>query len=206
MEDFKKRLYNYEADPPAKVWNSIHDELHGSEIKIRNLSQLRKKSKFVFYGLTAAASLIIIFLLSVVVNNSRKNQYKKSSISENESQVSNITPEKIQDSIVLNNKILEDIIKNKNDKNLLAQNDINSLIKAKKYITVAGPGGQPVKISPKVATLIESADNEFPPKPVWNKKIEKWKEIMLSSTISPTSTTLIDVVQSSPVSYDSNDN
>ena len=67
-----------------------------------------------------------------------------------------------------------------------------------------GPEGQPVKISTKAATLIVSADDEYPPKPVWNKKIEKWKQIMLSSTLSPTSTNLLEIVQV-PSSSDNNE-
>ena len=77
----------------------------------------------------------------------------------------------------------EIIAKNQNPKNI------------KKYLTVANPEGQPVKISPKVATLIISADHGFPPKPVWNKKISKWQKIMLSSTVLPTSANLIDLVK-----------
>jgi hypothetical protein len=103
--------------------------------------------------------------------------------------------QKIKDSLYQNNKTLAAIIKSTKDKNLLANNTNNPLLNSKKYITIEGPGGQPVKISSKAATLIVSADNEFPPKPVWSKKIEKWKRIMLSSTFSPTSTSLLDIAQ-----------
>ena len=68
-------------------------------------------------------------------------------------------------------------------------------VNSKKYITIAGPEGQPVKISAKVATLILSADKEYPPKPVWNSKIDKWQQIMLSNTISPTSSGMMDMFQ-----------
>ena len=64
-----------------------------------------------------------------------------------------------------------------------------------KYITISGPEGEPVKISPKVATLIISADGENPPKPVWNQKINKWQHIMLTNNITPTSGNLIDIIQ-----------
>jgi len=59
---------------------------------------------------------------------------------------------------------------------------------------VAGPEGQPVKISPKAATLIIAANNDFPPKPTWSKKVDKWQKIMLSSTISPTFAGIADLV------------
>jgi hypothetical protein len=110
-----------------------------------------------------------------------------------------------KDSIKLNNETLENIIKTSKDKNATAQTNSNTISKVKKYITIAGPEGQPVRISPKVATLIESADNEYPPKAVWNKKIEQWKKIMLTSTLSPTSTNLLDIVQASPSTIDNNE-
>ncbi len=97
--------------------------------------------------------------------------------------------------MVLNQKILESIIHNPKEKQEIVSNDLQAINLPKKYITVAGPEGQPVKISPKVATLIISADHEFPPKPTWSKKIERWKKIMLSSTVSPTSAGLADLIQ-----------
>jgi hypothetical protein len=200
MPDFKKRLYNYEADPPQKIWDNINAALNGNEAKVVSITVLSKRSKFIFYSITAAASLVIIFLTTVLFNKS--DHSKMGLISMNQSKA--ILSKKVQDSINLNNKILKEIIKSSKDKNLLAQNYESSLLKEKKYLTITGPGGQPVKISPKVATLIESADNESPPKPVWNKKIDKWKQIMLS-TLSPTSTNLLDVVELSSSTDDTNE-
>ena len=80
------------------------------------------------------------------------------------------------------------------EKKLLAFHSQKKTGQSKKYITIAGPEGQAVKISPKAATLILSADNDYPPNPVWNKKINKWKQIMLSNTMSPTSTSLVDIL------------
>jgi len=195
MQDFKEKLYNYDAEPPPEIWDNINAELDGSVDKVFLMPGLRKRSKFIFYGLTAAASLIIIFLSSVLFNKSGENQQIKPEASITELHPDNLVSKKIQDSITLNNKILKDIIKSSKDKNLLVQNYENSSTKVKKYITIAGPEGQPVKISPKMATLIESVDNEYPPKPVWNKKIDKWKQIMLSTILSPTSTNLLDIAQ-----------
>src|ERR1017187_3074251 len=192
MQNFKEKLYNYEAEPPGEIWQNINAELNGGNTKIALIAGLGKRSKFIFYGITAAASLIIIFIISIFFNTSDKNQNRASNSA---NQFQNLSSKQIQDSINLNNKILEDIINSTKDKNLLALTYENSSAKGKTYLTIAGPEGQPVKISPKVATLIESADNEYPPKPVWNKKIEKWKQIMLSSTLSPTSTNLLDIVQ-----------
>jgi len=192
MQNFKEKLYNYEAQPPAEVWQNIVAELEGSESKTVSIERLRKRSKFIFYGITAAASLIVVFLISIFFNTSQKNL---NTASNGANQLQNLSSKQIQDSLNLNNKILKEIINSTKDKNLLALNYETSPGNGKKYLTIAGPECQPVKISPKVATLIESTDNEYPPKPVWNKKIEKWKQIMLSSTLSPTSTNLLDIVQ-----------
>jgi hypothetical protein len=194
MKNFKEKLYNYEANPPGEIWQKINAELN-KDAKVVLMSGLKKRPKFIFYGITVAASLVVIFLASILFNN--PNKIKNAASVSTQSQ--NLSSQQIRDSIALNNKILEDIINSSKDKNLLALNYENSLADGKKYLTVAGPEGQPVKISPKVATLIESADNEYPPKPVWNKKIEKWKQIMLSSTLSPTSTNLLDIVQLSSI-------
>ncbi len=176
--------------------------MNGTQGKIVSITALSKRSKFIFYSVTAAASLVIILLTTILFNKSDHGK-TGSLITLNQSNA--ILSKKIQDSISLNNKILKEIIKSTKDKNLLAHNYESSFLKEKKYLTITGPGGQAVKISPKVATLIESADNESPPKPVWNKKIDKWKQIMLSTTLSPTSTNLLDVVQLSSSTDDNNE-
>src|SRR5450631_1094796 len=164
MQNFKEKLYNYEAEPPAEIWQNINAELDGSDTQIVSITGLRKRSKLVFYGITAAASLIIIFLISEFFNKSDKKQITDSTAS---NQLQNLLPKQIQDSLNLNNKILKEIINSSKDKNLTALNYENYSAKGKKYLTIAGPECEPVKISPKVATLIESTDNEYPPKPVW---------------------------------------
>ncbi len=187
MQEFKNKLYNYEALPPKELWHHIDKELQNSKvIKI----PAYKKSKNFYYLAIAAASLIIIFIGSFF--------FKKDNSGSNPGDVSTvvtISPEKIKDSMALNHKILESIIHSSKEKHEIVLNDLNAANLPKKYITVAGPEGQPVKISPKVATLIIAADNEFPPKPTWSKKVNKWQKIMLSSTISPTSAGLADLVE-----------
>lgn len=201
MQNYKDRLYNHEATPPPEIWDNISAGLENKGGRIFPMNALRRRSKFIFYGLTAAASLLIIFISSVIFNKSGDNANSKNSqLTEN-----NIGTQKVNDSLTQNNKTLAAIIKSSKDKNPGINNeDDNSISKVKKYITIEGPEGQPVKISPKVATLIESADNEYPPKPVWSKKIDKWKQIMLSSTISLTSTSLLDIAQLS-ASLDNNE-
>ncbi len=190
MQKFNNKLYDYETPPPDSVWSNIVQELDGDK-KVVPLPAFRRKSKFVFYGLTAAASLVIIFASTFFFNTNKKVKQVADAPS---LQTKHLVPQQVKDSIALNHKILETIINTPDDKKLLASNFAKHSGQAKKYITIAGPEGQPVKISPKAATLILSADDEFPPKAIWNKKIEKWKQIMLSNTISPTAG-LVDILQ-----------
>ena len=189
MQQFKDKIYNYEAEPPASAWNKISEQLQGINApKVFSIPTQQKKSKTLFYLSAAAAVFIIVMIVFVTF------QYKNPS---------NLSAQN-KDSIKLNNQALEEIITASKQNKTIADNK-TSVSKTKKYLTIAGPEGQPVKISRKVATLIVSADNGYPPKAVWNKKIEKWKQIMLTSTLSPTSTNLLDVAQNSPESIDNNE-
>src|SRR5690606_4257864 len=89
-----------------------------------------------------------------------------------------------------NNEALENIINAPADQKLIAGKTDSGL----KYITISGPEGTPVKISPKAATLIISADGEFPPKPVWDKKIDKWQKIMLNQNTASSPTGLMEML------------
>lgn len=188
MQHFKNRLYNFETPPPEDIWSKIAEELDSQ--KVVQLKGLRGKSKFMNYGATAAAALIIIFVSSQFFNKNSKDIKQA-----NTSSKSYFTSAASVDSANTNYELLEKIINTPQDKKLLAGNRLISDGFSKKYITIAGPEGQPVKISAKVATLILSADKEYPPKPVWNEKIDKWQQIMLSNTFSPTSAGLIDMIQ-----------
>ncbi len=199
MQEFKQKLYDYESTPPKSIWDNIVNELDSSEKKALQIPAFRKRSKFIFYGLTAAASLLIIFISSLFFEKKNKKTNDKEIASYSSLTGDSAANKGMNDS--LNNKTLKSIIQSSKDKSLVARNDI-TIANEKKYITIAGPEGQPVKISSKVATLIVSADNDYPPKPVWDKKIKKWKEIMLSSTISPTATNLLDIVQLSSMRGD----
>jgi hypothetical protein len=183
MQNFKNKVYHFETPPPEAIWDKIAEELQNEKV-----IQMHghRKSKFLFYGATAAASVIIIFLGSLFFNKN-KDLIPTAKI---QTKTDHLLAQKIKDSITLNQKMLESIIHNPQKKEVAEKafkNESN-----KKYLTVAGPEGQPVKISPKVATLIISADHEFPPKPVWSNKISKWQKIMLSSTASAN---LIDLVK-----------
>lgn len=182
MQNFKNKLYDFEAAPPEKIWSDIRKEL--SDNKSIEIT-VRKKSKKLYYLAIAAASLTIIFLGSLFF---KKNSSTPSGVA------TSVSPEKMRDSMALNHKILESIIHSPKEKHEIVLNDLQSADIPKKYITVAGPEGQPVKISPKAATLIIAANNDFPPKPTWSKKVDKWQKIMLSSSMSPTFAGIADLV------------
>jgi hypothetical protein len=182
MQNFKNKLYDFEVTPPENIWSDISKDLAGNKIiKITD----RKKSKNLYYLAIAAASLVIIFLGSLFFKHNSPSS---------ENSTTTVSNEKMRDSMALNHRILESIIHSPKEKHEIVLNDLQSPDIPKKYITVAGPEGQPVKISPKAATLIIAANNDFPPKPTWSKKVDKWQKIMLSSTISPTFAGIADLV------------
>ncbi|MEO6838985.1 MAG: hypothetical protein ABI261_00985 [Ginsengibacter sp.] len=189
MQDFKNKLFNYQTPPPEETWENIIEELNNEKvIKIPSY----RKNKFLFYGATAAASVIIIFLGSIFIKKNSNSIFSSKSPVEKENA---LIAKKIKDSLNLNQQILKSIINNPEEEKEIISN--NSILDEEptKYIIVAGPEGQPVKISPKVATLIISADNEYPPKPVWRDQIKKWQKIMLGITTSPTSANFVNLVQ-----------
>lgn len=71
----------------------------------------------------------------------------------------------------------------------------NSAIEDPRYITVEGLQGQPVKVSSKMASLIDSSNEKNPSKPVWNKKINEWREIMKGNTLAPTPGNFLDIIE-----------
>ena len=177
MQTFQDKLYHYEVRPPEETWENIADKLYNEEaIKLYK----HGKPRLLFYGIAAAASIVIIFLASLFFNDSRSTSEYNLSIS--------------KDSIIQNKQILNSIINNPEEKKEIVSNNFDLGNTLKKYLTVKGPSGQPVKISPKVATLILYADNEFPPKPIWSNKINKWQKIMLNTTVPPTSANLLDMI------------
>jgi hypothetical protein len=196
MQGLKKRLYDFEEVPPESVWENIFKKINEEKKKVVPFNQFRKKSKLYFYFFTDA-SLVIIFAGTFLFNKCGENSKGNSGISQ-AGKSQNSFAEKT-DSIDQNYEMLENIINAKKDKILLAHTLEKSYQNGKKkYIAIAAPEGQPVKISPKVATLIESTDKEFPSRPVWNDQIAKWKQIMLNSTASPTSADLLDISALSP--------
>ncbi|MEP6626914.1 MAG: hypothetical protein ABJA32_02980 [Ginsengibacter sp.] len=201
MQNFKNKLYQYEAVPPDGIWSNIERELNKDSSKNSKLVKLTpstRRNRLLFYGFTAAASLVIIFVSGIFF---KKDRDVKEVAAATVLQIENLVTQKVKDSMALNHQILERIINTAPEqKKVLASNLERHDGQAKKYLTIAGPEGQPVKISAKAAMLIVSADDEFPPKPIWNKKIDKWKQIMMSNTTSPTATSLVDILENAAYS------
>jgi hypothetical protein len=191
MENFKEKLYHYQITPPPDIWSKIETGL--DDQKVIQLPGLRKKSSWLFYGLTAAAALVILLISGVFFTKNKENQVVAKV--QPTTQIQPVIPQVHNDSIVQNQEILESIINTKKNKNLIASVTPRKENGTKEYITIAGAEGQPVKISQKAATLIISADDEYPPKAKWDKQIDEWQQIMLDNMLSPTPTNLMDIMQ-----------
>ncbi len=180
MKTVRDKLYHFEETPPPEIWDKISGKIgDGNIIPMRT----RSRTKLVAF-ITSAAAIVILLLINFVFLQKHDAADQPRATAQS---VSN-------DSMERNNELLESIIKAPENKKLLASRNAISEGYAR-YFTIEGPEGEPVKISPKVATLILSADNEYPPKPVWDKKIDEWKHIMLTNSIAPTSANLLDIIQ-----------
>ena len=191
MENFKEKLYHYQITPPPDMWSKIETDL--DDQKVIQLPGIRKKSSYLFYGITAAAAIVIL-LISGIFFTKEENTAPLAKV-QPQTQVLRSIPQLDKDSIEKNQEILESIINTKTNKNLIASLQPAKVSGNKEYITIAGPEGQPVKISRKAATLIISADDEYPPKAKWDKQIDEWQQIMLDNMLSPTPTNLMDIMQ-----------
>jgi hypothetical protein len=104
------------------------------------------------------------------------------------------------DELLAQNKLQKSGPNQKQNKEVIKKTDStdNNLILSNttsRYITIEGPQGQPVKVSSKMATLIDSSETKVSSKPVWNKKINEWREIMKSNTLTPTPGNFLDIVE-----------
>jgi len=217
MENIKNRIYNYETPPPDGVWDAIANQLDDNEVKVIPLS---KKNSRPLYYLVAASAAIILFVIIFFTNHSSKPVEKEfasigeSSYSNNDDSLSAKNDRVIitiptEDKNVAVNKKSGKI----SAKNSTANSDVNQKVKtgnAKKadsleklivqnttpaYITIEGPQGKPVKVSYKMATLIDSTDESTSSKPVWNKKISEWREIMKANSLAPTTGNFLDIIE-----------
>ncbi len=216
MDNVKNRMYNYETTPPEGVWKAIAAELDRNEVKVIPMVKTRNNT---FYYIAAASVIIILFCLIFFTNRSSKSANKQLVTSSSNDKTQSDT--EVNNNVIMTVPIEEKtILKNNTDTDeLLAQNKLqksgpnqkqnkevikktdstdNNLILSNttsRYITIEGPQGQPVKVSSKMATLIDSSETKVSSKPVWNKKINEWREIMKSNTLTPTPGNFLDIVE-----------
>ena len=215
MDELKNKMYNYETTPPAGVWEDIAAALDRNEAKIIPI-KTRKKDSTIYY--VAAASVILIFFCWVFFTN-RSSTHEDIQLAANETQHDS-SGNNSNDNYIMTVPIEEkSTLKNNTDTVVLPANDRlqkggpnhkevkesinnadsseNNLIAANtpRYITIEGPEGQPVKISSKMAMLIDSSETKVASKPIWNKKINEWKEIMKANTLAPTPGNFLDIVE-----------
>lgn len=194
-------MYNYESTPPEGVWNDIVKELPGQEAKIFSI---RKKRNYTFYYLAAASVAIILFCVLFFTNRSTapgKERLTTSSGSTSDTAVNNsfiITVPVEEKNIAINGPHKNHKEGRDQKQGRLNNNDSKANITVDnptRYITIEGPQGQPVKISSKMATLIDSSETTTRTKPIWNKKINEWREIMKVNTLAPTTGNFLDIVE-----------
>ena len=216
MDNVKNRMYNYETTPPEGVWKAIAAELDRNEVKVIPMVKTRNNT---FYYIAAASVAIILFCLIFFTNRPSKSANEQLITSSSNDKTQSDT--EVNNNVIMTVPIEEKtILKNNTDTDeLLAQNKLqksgpnqkqnkevikktdstdNNLIASNttsRYITIEGPQGQPVKVSSKMATLIDSSETKVSSKPVWNKKINEWREIMKSNTLAPTPGNFLDIVE-----------
>ena len=186
MQSLKDKMYNYEVTPPSEAWQVIATAL---EDKATN-SRSRKRSK-VFYLSLGAAAAVTIFIFGLIfwnVNSGRK-------ANPTDTAKTNANRMGYDDKITVP-KSSDEILTNKSDASeSVALKDVPFETNTKKYITITSPQGECVKISSKAAMLIVSSDNQNPPKPVWSAKVNKWKDIMETNILSPTTANFLDIIE-----------
>ena len=109
MENFKEKLYHYQTTPPPDIWSKIETGL--DDQKVIQLPGLRKKSAYLFYGITAAAALVILLISGIFFTKDNKTQTVANI--QSVTQVKATTPTVTTDSILQNQEILESIINTK---------------------------------------------------------------------------------------------
>ncbi|MEO5783373.1 MAG: hypothetical protein ABIQ07_08890 [Ginsengibacter sp.] len=209
MDDVKNKIYNYETPPPDGVWNAIAAELDRNEAKV--IPMVKKKSR-IFYYLAAASVAGIIFCVIFFTNRSSKSADEQLTTSTASDKTQSDTGVKtnaiitvpIEEKITAKNKDLpakhtieKDNTNQKQNEGIKKETNNDEMIASNtsKYITVEGPQGQLVKINSKMATLIDSSETKISSKPIWNKKINEWREIMKANTLAPTPGNFLDIVE-----------
>lgn len=228
MEHLRDKLNNYTVPPPEGIWEDIASKLDEDQPNVKPSG----KRKRTYYFLAAAAGVVIIiacFALFSILSNSKEKQIVSSTdstraqgneLAKNNEQPTNQSPNeslmRVPDKDVAkskdhavgskNNTASKKVVQEKKEikEKRIADTSVNKEQSNNNYITIAGPEDQPVKISAKAAALIESSDRNNPPHTVWNKKIDKWRDIMKSNTLAPTPGNFLDIVELNNTLVDKN--
>jgi len=206
MDDVKNKMYDYETPPPDGVWESIVAELDTNKARIIPMG--KKKNKIFYFAAAAASVAIIVFCVIFFTNRSSKSneQFTSSNKTKNDSGAKNnviiTVPTEERVTVKKNTEVKHKVQKevsdqNKNEETKNTDNVDKDAIASNTstYITVEGPQGQPVKINSKMATLIDSTESKPSSKPIWNKKINEWREIMKANTLAPTPGNFLDIIE-----------
>ena len=208
MNDFTNRIYDYEAMPPEGVWNDIAKELDSNEAKV---IPIKSKNNRGYYYLAAASVAVIVFCVIFFSSRTQSSGDNLLTTSSDKKAVDSgsangviMTVPVEEKTIATNNEQKNNLHKTqrsteeqKHQQDASKNNDPANVtaINTPRYITIEGPQGQPVKISSKMATLIDSSETQTPTKPIWNKKINEWRELMKVSTLAPTTGNFLDIVE-----------
>lgn len=197
------KIYNYEVPPPAGVWEAIADELDNSQTKV--IPIYKKNNKILYLSLAAASVAIIVFSviffspfdknadkinLTNIINDTTQNKNEAVLMTVPVDETKNIVKDKKELLIAKNNT--------GTNRNVLEKDPVEKTITQPEddfskstYITVASPEGNSIKLSEKAATLLDTSEA----KPVWNKKVKQWKEIMKGNTLAPTPGNFLDIME-----------
>lgn len=216
MDNVKDKMYNYEVSPPRGVWETIASELDDTTATIVPIG--KKRSRLFYYSLAAASVVIVLFCIIFFTNSNKKNNNEELVSSPSTTNQTNNSITKKDDIIITvpsqeknntaknNNKdnfVVKSIPQKTNPseiKNIAGTTKIDSSHQSANnknpdYITIANPQGQSVKVSSKMASLMDSSNENSPSKPIWNKKISDWKEIMKANTLAPTPGNFLDIIE-----------
>jgi hypothetical protein len=219
MSDIKNRMYNFETPPPDGIWDAIAADLDRNEAKVIPISS--KKKNYTFYYIAAASVGIILFCLILFTNRSHNSnpqlatgpyEVKKDNASNNDStnntvmmtvpieEKPNTKNNTNPDNSLAPNKAQKELpnkkqTKEEAKKSFSTDNELIASNSPAKYMTIEGPQGQPVKVSSKMALLIDSSETKIASKPIWNKKINEWREIMKGNTLAPTPGNFLDIME-----------
>jgi hypothetical protein len=206
-------MYNYEVTPPTDVWEAIAIKLDADEA---TFIPITKKRNNTFYYIAAASVILILFSLFFFKNQSSKPVNDQLVT---ELQTNNTKKDTVMNTTVIMTVPVEERISEKDrganspatNKYKRADNQTQNKKTQKpdptdnivvagntpmpRYITIEGPQGKPVKVSAKMASLIDSSGSNVTSKPIWNKKINEWREIMKVNTLGPTTGNFLDIVE-----------